>query len=433
MFVKIRNRLTILYTGVLALFLLAFVIISYIMLSTNIYKERIKEIQYIVNHEIVKHRHEIIVIPYDIDFDDDDLRKKNIDFYYLVNGDGQFLGGVEAYPYIGVREQILKKVSGWIPENNEVRFAKIKTGNGEKFLALAGLPVYNRLGGLVGVIYTGIDLTAQHHVLNVYMVISIILSIIFLILSAFIGHYLAGKTMVPIMKAFARQREFVADASHELRTPLSVLQSSLEVIEGEEENQFNDFSRQVLVDMKDEVNRMSKLVGDLLTLARADSGTLELHRESFDLRSVADQVVRSLQPLAGKKEQTLTFTGPDHIPVYADRERITQLLYILLDNGLKYTPEKGRISLDIQILGKGIQLVVNDTGVGMTPQQAERIFDRFYRVDKGRSREMGGSGLGLSIASWIVNAHGGTIQVQSKVGEGSTFTVLLPIQDKERK
>jgi signal transduction histidine kinase len=185
--------------------------------------------------------------------------------------------------------------------------------------------------------------------------------------------------------------------------------------------------------MKDEVGRMSKLVGDLLTLARADSGTLELNRESFDLRMVADQVARTLQPIVAKKEQTFTLTGDEMIPVFADRERITQLLYILLDNAMKYTPEKGGISLGIEASGKGIQIIVKDNGVGMTPQQAERIFDRFYRVDKGRSREMGGTGLGLSIANWIVTAHGGTIQVQSNVGKGSTFTIALPIQDKEHK
>lgn len=438
MFVKIRNRLTILYTSVMAIFLLAFVIISYVMLSTTIYKNRINEISNFIDHEIVKHRNELFVIPkkdaynkHEDDDDRDDLRKNNIEFYYLVSSSGQFIGGVEANYDLVAREQILKKVSGWIPDEDEVRFTEIKTSHKPKYLALAGLPVSNVYGDYVGVIYTGIDLTAQHHVLEVYMVISIILSFIFLILSAFIGHYLAGKTMVPIMQSFARQREFVADASHELRTPLSVLQSSLEVIEAEEENRLNDFSRQVVVDMKDEVGRMSKLVADLLTLARADSGTLELNREAFDLRVVAEQVERSFQPVVAKKEQTFTFHGPESMPVYADRERITQLLYILLDNAMKYTPEKGSISLEIATSAKGVQLVVQDNGVGMTPQQAERIFDRFYRVDKGRSREMGGTGLGLSIANWIVNAHGGTIQVQSNVGKGSIFTVTLPIQDKE--
>lgn len=439
MFVKIRNRLTILYTSVMAIFLLAFVIMSYVMLSTTIYQDRINEISKVIDHEILEHRNELFVIPKkdaygkydDDDEEDDDLRKKNIEFYYLVSSDGQFIGGAEANYDPVAREQILKKVSGWIPKKDELRFEEIKTSHKGKYLALSGLPVYNVYGNYVGVIYTGIDLTEQHNVLKVYMIISIILSIIFLILSAFIGHYLAGKAMVPIMKSFARQREFVADASHELRTPLSVLQSSLEVIEAEEENHLNEFSRQVVVDMKDEVGRMSKLVGDLLTLARADSGTLELNKETFDLRVVADQVVRTLQPIVAKTEQTITFHGDERIPVFADRERITQLLYILLDNGMKYTPEKGRITLSIERLGKGIQLVVKDNGVGMTPQQAERIFDRFYRVDKGRSRELGGTGLGLSIAHWIVTAHGGTIQVLSNVGKGSTFMIVLPIQDKE--
>ncbi|HBI03459.1 MAG TPA: hypothetical protein DDY49_05455, partial [Paenibacillaceae bacterium] len=221
MFVKIRNRLTILYTSVMAVFLLSFVIMSYFMLSTTIYQDRIKEIKNI-NYEIMKHRNELIVIPNKDDHGEDDdeeldLRKKNIYFYYLVSNSGQFMGGAEMNYDPVAREQILKKASGWIPNKDEVRFEEIKTRDGGKYLALSGLPVYNLVGGFEGVMYTGIDLTEQHHVLQVYMVISIILSIIFLILSAFIGHYLAGKAMVPIMQSFARQREFVADASHELR------------------------------------------------------------------------------------------------------------------------------------------------------------------------------------------------------------------------
>lgn len=445
MFVKIRNRLTILYTTVMAVFLLSFVLISYFMLSTMIYNDRISEVMNLNNKEVEKHKNEFFETHKDTD--EEHLPKptlpktvmggdtSNSYFYYFIDKNGQYLIGGED-PEIqtnkALHEAIISKIVAWKPTSQASRFEDISSGSTTLYLAVAGIPIYSD-GQAVGTFYTGVDLTDQHKVLETYMMVSVILSVIFLILSSIIGHYLAGRTMVPIMRSFARQREFVADASHELRTPLSVLQSSIEVIETEDDNQFNEFSKQILLDMKDEVGRMGKLVGNLLTLARADSGTLELNKESFDLRGVGDQIERTLQPIFVKKELTFQYHADERIPVLADRERLTQLLYILLDNAMKYTPEKGEISLSIHLSGKGVIIAIKDNGIGMTPEQAERVFDRFYRVDKGRSREMGGTGLGLAIADWIVKAHGGTISVESRPGQGSTFTIFLPIQEKEYK
>lgn len=445
MFVKIRNRLTILYTAVMAIFLLSFVFISYFLLSQMIYNDRISEVTNLNNKEVAKHKSEFFESHKDKDEEhvpNTELPKPgketytgNSYFYYFIDTNGQYLVGGETEEIQtnqALHEAILSKIVAWKPTGQAVRFENFSTGNTTLYLAVAGIPVFDKAGAVqLGTFYTGVDLTEQHKVLETYMMVSIILSVIFLILSSILGHYLAGKAMGPIMQSFARQREFVADASHELRTPLSVLQSSIEVIETEDENEFNDFSKQVLLDMKDEVGRMGKLVGDLLTLARADSGTLELNKESFDLRGVGDQIERTLQPIFAKKDLTFIYNADDRIPVFADRERLTQLLYILLDNAMKYTPEKGEISLHLHQSGKGVSIAVKDTGIGMTSQQAERVFDRFYRVDKGRSREMGGTGLGLAIANWIVKAHGGTISVESRPGQGSTFTIFLPIQEKE--
>nr|WP_243237189.1 ATP-binding protein [Heliobacterium chlorum] len=241
--------------------------------------------------------------------------------------------------------------------------------------------------------------------------------------------------MVPIVQSFTRQREFVADASHELRTPLSVLHSSIEVIEADDRRNLSEFSQQVLSDMKDEVRRMTRLVGDLLTLARADSGNLELLRETFDLRSLIDQILRTFQHQATSKGVALEAEGLPTIPIWGDRERIAQLLFILVDNAVKYTPIGGKITLSLavakQTKGQQVRVIVQDSGIGIPLNDQPRIFDRFYRVDKGRSRQMGGTGLGLSIARWIVEAHGGTIQVESTPGRGSTFSVSLPLHEEK--
>ncbi|MED1854675.1 ATP-binding protein [Brevibacillus borstelensis] len=237
--------------------------------------------------------------------------------------------------------------------------------------------------------------------------------------------------MIPIRQSFQRQKEFVADASHELRTPLSILNSSLDVFEMEDGEHLSDFSKTVLVNMKDEVKRMAKMVSDLLTLARSETDRPALTVERFDLVPTIEQLVSSTGPLAQSKNISLHHHMPSILIVYGDHERIKQLLYILVDNAIKYTPPGGEVHLTVSVEAREKQTMilikVRDTGVGIAPEDAERIFDRFYRVEKNRSRKMGGTGLGLAIAKWIVEIHQGNIHVSSVPGQGSTFTVALPI------
>jgi signal transduction histidine kinase len=187
--------------------------------------------------------------------------------------------------------------------------------------------------------------------------------------------------------------------------------------------------------MKDEVRRMTRLVGDLLTLARSDSESPQLQYEGFDLIPPVEQLVRSTKTLAQAKEIELHLSTPRTIMVPGDQERVKQLLYILLDNAIKYTPNKGevRLTLFVELQGKqpSLCIMVQDTGIGIPIEEQNHIFDRFYRVDKVRSRQIGGHGLGLAIAKWIVEAHQGTIQVSSTPGKGSTFTVRIPIMHQK--
>ncbi|WP_333595788.1 HAMP domain-containing sensor histidine kinase, partial [Anaerospora hongkongensis] len=250
--------------------------------------------------------------------------------------------------------------------------------------------------------------------------------------AAVIGHLLAGRAIVPIRQSFMRQREFVADASHELRTPLSILLTSVDVVRTDDNNRLSTFSMQVLDDMKSEVKRMSKLVGDLLTLARADAGVNNIVKERFDLNTVTKQVVRSVQLLADEKglNLQLSFDNTQSNFIFADRERIGQLLLILIDNALKYTLPGGTVNVRVGYLEgprNNISIIVEDTGVGISAEHIGSIFNRFYRVDKVRAHEEESSGIGLAIAKWIVDAHGGVIKVKSIPGEGSSFIVHLPV------
>ena len=175
---------------------------------------------------------------------------------------------------------------------------------------------------------------------------------------------------------------------------------------------------------------MTKLVGDLLTVARSDAKANQLKPVRMDLISAAQQTVRIMRPFAEKKDIVIAEELPTRAEIYADEQKIRQLILILVDNAVKYTPEHGNISIRIQEEKGSVELSVSDTGIGIAPEHIERIFDRFYRVDKARSRRMGGNGLGLAIAREIAEAHGGHITAESEVGKGTTFRVQLKARTK---
>lgn len=189
------------------------------------------------------------------------------------------------------------------------------------------------------------------------------------------------------------------------------------------EPQKEDFVGKMLSNMRQEVKRMTNLVGDLLTLARSDSNKIERRTETFDFRPQGEKAIESVHPLAAAKQITLNLYAPATLSAQGDPQRLSQLLYILLDNAIKYTPQGGEVMLFVAAEGNQLCITVQDTGIGIKQEDFQRIFERFYRSDKSRSRQMGGHGLGLSIAKWIVETHQGTIKVSSEIGKGSIFRI----------
>lgn len=227
--------------------------------------------------------------------------------------------------------------------------------------------------------------------------------------------------------AFQEQRRFIADASHELRTPLAVLRGETEVAL-QQERAVSEY-KQSLALIKDEAERLSRIVEDLFLLARQPVDAPSLTREPVRLDQLVTDCARAASVLAGQKGVGLKLNeNPAAITVMGDDEMLKRMLLNLLDNAVKYTPEGGAISLDLGSANGDAWIVVTDTGVGIAAADQPRIFDRFYRVDKARSRALGGAGLGLSIARWIVEGHGGTLSVESTPGKGSAFTVELPLK-----
>ena len=241
-----------------------------------------------------------------------------------------------------------------------------------------------------------------------------------LVLAGVGGWWLAGKSLRPVRVAFARQHAFVSDASHELRTPLAVIRANAEFLQQEQPE--NVEAR----DIVSETDRLSALVDALLAVARDDDrGARALHMQ-VDLAEVVEATVASFQTVTTDHELELTHASPDELMVMGDRDQLRQVLVILLDNAVRYTPAGGRIHVQARADGKEAVLTVHDTGIGIPEEALPRVFERFYRADDARNRQSGGVGLGLAIARELVTRHSGRISVTSTEGAGSTFTVRLP-------
>jgi len=228
--------------------------------------------------------------------------------------------------------------------------------------------------------------------------------------------------------AFNEQQRFIADASHELRTPLAVLRGETEV--ALEKTRTVDEYQDSLSLIKDEAERLSRIVEDLFILARQPvDAPAKLVHEQVVLNDAVRDCARAAQVLATRKGvQLKVHNNNPPIALSGDEDLLKRMILNLLDNAVKYTPAGGEISLTLERQNGNAQIVVRDTGIGISEQDQLRVFDRFYRVDKARSRALGGAGLGLSIVRWIVDAHGGKIQIHSSDGIGSVFTVELPLR-----
>ncbi len=219
----------------------------------------------------------------------------------------------------------------------------------------------------------------------------------------------------------------MANVGHELRTPLTALKGSTEILlDGAYRN--SDECKKFIEIMDKQLQNIQNLVGDMLQLAAVEDSSKEAQRESVDLSLFIAEAVAVVQPLAQKKHQTLkTILPNDPLSLNIDSNQIGNALINLLDNAIKYTEAEGRVELGVHQEPDALLIEVSDNGPGIPQDQLERIFERFYRVDKSRSREMGGTGLGLAIAKHAVENHGGTITVSSEAGRGSTFIIRLPL------
>ncbi|WML31080.1 HAMP domain-containing sensor histidine kinase [Neobacillus sp. OS1-32] len=411
MFHKVKTKLTFIYTCSLVLLLFSFIGILYLLISHQIYQQEIEELSAYYNKEADDF--------YDDFYEKEDHHKKKEDhplkyepeepiFYYLYDQAGNLIYGKET------NQELFR----WIDNQMDIKSSDeiIKMEKGSQHFLLMKQEI-----GADGFVLIGKEITAQQHLIEKITWILLLLTIFFSLIFALLGYYFAGQAIKPIKRAFEKQEKFVSDASHELRTPLSIFYSSIDLLMTEEKDRLSPFGQEVLEDVKIEAQLMSKLVNDLLILARSDKNQLMLESKELNLSKLFTSIHQRFERKIPKDIAFRENIQPG-ILFHGDEVRIQELLYILLDNALRYT-KAGEITLGLTENAGKITITVEDTGCGIAAEDLPLIFDRFYRADQ--MREKGGAGLGLSIAQTIVQAHGGEITVSSQLGKGSIFTVIF--------
>lgn len=420
MFDKLKKRLTLIYTGIFSLIMVFVVAVTVAigcisvlrtekdMLIADIYdewREWIGSGELPVDPALVK-KGEMMSLMYDAD--------GNIIIDQMTDS-----------PYAAALTAIR---ASWPEPENETELLYFRDKNGTLHFFLAGGCTFWENGQIQARLYTFLNLEDYYDMAVDGMYFLFLLCAVCIMLAAGGGYYMAAKNIKPLEILFAREHEFAADASHELRTPLTVLSLGVESLQNDDESKLSGFAQEVLRDMQHETKYITRLIEALLTLARGDEENTPLTRAKVDLTEVAVKVCNKMRPLAAKKGLGLEYAAGDAPQVFilGDKNKMEQLLIIFIDNAIKYS-ESGTITVTVDADSMHAVIKVMDEGIGISESDAQKIFERFYRVDKARSRAAGGFGLGLNIARIIVVRHGGTVSVKPRSPHGSIFTVRLPL------
>ncbi len=427
-FGRSRRQLAFAYALIMGLFMVLIILIMHLAMNWSMFSEQAQELTDAANGVAET---QIFYLKNPNAAVDENRYYRSVNdrlFFYIFNEDKQLLRFDRAS--FRLEQFVLGVIENWSIEDGTVETFQHtnETGQLSTVMMISKKIVAENT---VQTLYVGKDVTALYSGLRKATYAQVVLGFIALLIVSAIGYYMAGRAIIPLKEAYDKQKQFAADASHELRTPLAVLMASAELLLADP-SITNPFLRQVLEDLKSEVKKMTNLVSDLLMVARSDNNALKVKIQRVDLSEILKQVVRTMVPIAEKKNIRLVGENLQKIIINADEQKIKQLAIILVDNAIKYTPENGSVVVSLENFNlERAVFAVMDSGIGIAPEDLDKVFERFYRVDKARSREMGGNGLGLAIASEIVKIHEGKISVASKLGEGTKFTVELKVNLKK--
>lgn len=423
MFNKLRKKITINFMTIFGIMLIAFSIGIIAFVVRIDLQSKGEMFQNFANYEMKEFVSEIGEAP--ITDLENEMKNELGDYYsiYLVEGNDKVK--ISRFKKEGLKEKLLAKKESW-PELGEapklVLIDNEKLDVGEIYFVSRSTQEATN-----GDLYTLYLFQNQDESYGFYLLlIKVVLGflIVFFLITASLGYYLAGKVIEPIEKSYLEQKRFVADASHELRTPITVLNLAMSNLKEEMSNSDDPIVKKIVGVIENELKKMNKLVSSLLVLARNNSKEVEIIKERYDLAKELRECILNLEQLAKQKNIEIMENIENEVTVIANKDEINQVITILIDNAIKYSQENSKIEISLET-NSNYLLKVKDHGVGINSENIEKVFDRFFREDKTRSTK--GQGLGLSIAKILVEKNEGSIIVKSKIGEGSEFTVKLPI------
>ncbi len=337
--------------------------------------------------------------------------------WVVLKTDGRVIDKDAAAPSLGLPRPDLARDA---LEEGDAVFATIRGENGN--VRAVSMPIYES-GEVFGVIQYARSLRGIHETVRGLIFVLLPLAIGALGLAATGGLYMARRAVRPVREAFERQRAFIADASHELKTPLTLIRVDTEVLQG---NVQDPEDRELAEEVLAETDRMGTILSDLLMMARLDVGALEVAHKPFDLSNLIEEETERFRVRAAREGVRLEVRAPDELLTTGDPARTGQILAALLDNALRFTPSGGSVEVNACRQDGAVEATVTDTGPGIPPEHLPRIFDRFYRAESARTREGGGTGIGLAIACGLARAQDGDLEAANAKDGGAVFRLTLP-------
>jgi two-component system, OmpR family, sensor histidine kinase CiaH len=422
MFSAARWRLTLVFTGVLVVVLIACGVVVYLTTRSVMYDR--------VDHDLEDRARSDVALFQGGPHGEPDRGPAGSGsefdpggyFYAISDTDGQILKG-SAY----LDTQALASSTTLVKAMDKGdTFADTKSSKGEPQRIYAFAVTVN---GTPGVVQIGRSTEPEEAALSQLRIVLLAVLAVSIVPAVGGGYLLSGRALRPIKTAMDSQRTFIADASHELRTPVAVVRTNAELLKrhlGPDTGHAAASDQVALDDILSESDRLGRMVDQMLTLAEADAGQRTVLSSEVSLNELIDEVVRSMRSIAETRQMLLETRLTDDVSVNGDPGRLRELVSVLLDNAVKYGDAGGRVEVALRKEHRKAIIEVSDNGPGIPRDALPHVFDRFYRVDKARSRESGGTGLGLAIARHIVDAHGGTINIESSAGAGTKVTVELP-------
>lgn len=317
----------------------------------------------------------------------------------------------------------------WPKQFSKARIIRIHGSDsnsaGERYRYLAALVPVVKDDAVIGRLYMFKNIEFYYMAAYKTLFMLLCVALVFFLGAYWLGYYLAGISIHPIMKMYEQQKQFTADASHEMRTPLSVMRLAVIGMQEDMDSKYSSFAQESLKILTDEVNNMSNLTQHLLSLSRNDNGDDAMESEYFNISAMCKECVSKISLVASEKRITINTDIVPDVFLDGDKRSLTRLLVILLDNAIKYSPEQSNITVGLKKSTTQITLWVADEGEGISDSDKKKVFDRFYRVDKARSRKQGGFGLGLSLAQNIAKQHKTVIEIIDNKPKGTIMQIVF--------